>query len=37
MQVLLRHMDGEIEKANGDSAIDVMRVLELASKSLIGN
>ena len=28
---------GKIEKANGDSAVDVMKVLDLASKSLIGN
>ena len=30
-------MEGKIEKANGDSAVDVMKVLDLASKSLIGN
>ena len=28
-------MNGKIEKANGDSAVEVMKVLELASKSLI--
>ena len=26
-----------IEKANGDAAVEVMKVLELASKRLIGN
>jgi len=30
-------MNRKIEKANGDSAVDVMKILELASKSLIGN
>ena len=37
LKYFISNMDGEIEKANGDSAVDVMRVLELASKSLIGN
>ena len=37
LKYFISNMEGKIEKANGDSAVDVMKVLDLASKSLIGN
>jgi len=37
LKYFISNMDKKIKKANGDSAVDVMKVLELASKSLIGN
>ena len=37
LKYFISNMNGKIEKANGDSAVDVMKILELASKSLIGN
>tara|TARA_Y100001958_G_C21224627_1_gene550035 strand:+ start:717 stop:1679 length:963 start_codon:yes stop_codon:yes gene_type:complete len=37
LKYFIANMQGKIEKANGDSAVDVMKVLDLASKSLIGN
>ena len=35
LRYFILNMNGKIEKANGDSAVEVMKVLELASKSLI--
>ena len=37
LKYFISNMEGKIEKANGDSAVDVMKVLDLASKSLIEN
>ncbi len=37
LKYFILNMNRKIEKANGDSAVDVMKILELASKSLIGN
>ena len=37
LKYFISNMEGKIEKANGDSAVDVMKVLDLASKSLIGS
>ncbi len=34
LKYFISNMDGKIEKANGDSAVDVMKILERASKSL---
>tara|TARA_B100002019_G_scaffold249890_1_gene229472 strand:- start:243 stop:1208 length:966 start_codon:yes stop_codon:yes gene_type:complete len=34
LKYFISNMDGKIEKANGDSAVEVMKILELASKSL---
>ena len=37
LKYFISNMEGKIEKANGDSAVDVMKVFYLASKkSLIG-
>ncbi len=35
LKYFISNMNGKIEKANGDSAVEVMQVLELASKNLI--
>ena len=37
LKYFISNMDKKIKKANGDSAVDVMKVLDLASKSLIRN
>jgi len=35
LKYFISNMNGEIEKANGDSAVEVMKILELASNSLL--
>lgn len=37
LKYFMANMNGEIEIANGDSAVDVMRILDLATKSLMKN
>ena len=37
LKYFISNMNRKIEKANGDSAVEVMRILELASKSLTGS
>ena len=37
LKYFISNMEGKIEKANGDSAVDVMKVLDLASKNLKNN
>ena len=34
LKYFISNMNGKIKKANGDSAVEVMRVLDLATKSL---
>ena len=36
LKYFISNLDKKIEIANGDSAVDVMKVLDLATKSLIG-
>ena len=37
LKYFISNMNKKIEKANGDSAVEVMKILELASKSLLRN
>lgn len=37
LKYFVSNMNGKIKKANGDSAVDVMKILELATKSLTSN